>query len=456
MKRCLSLRTSTAHYSMLLLIVFLFFNTHVYGQKVYANSQTNLATGLCTLCTIYNPNAPTDSSSLEDYSTLSINAGQQGVSVQQTLIFPSPGNAGCDSLIVGIGSANTVLSPDIFSGVIVQTFNGTMANNDAQNLTAANIRMTAGDTQAQLLLKPAQQFDRVQFTVNSSSLGLHCDFRLYYACRQFAAAASRPDIPVLLADTVTICAGDSAVLNAIAPVGVTFRWYYDSIGGTHVVTGARIVLYNQPLTATFYVDAVDSNGYVSNARKPVTVVVNLKPAMPTVEKDTIIVGAAGILIPPVILKATGPFGDGVGFRWYQDAVGGSLLSSDKAYTIYPPKDTTYYVAAVVNGLCESPRRPVRVIFGNFPAFIGILVYRVHWTGTKYPLTNPNGTYYVTGERHTSVTFIPENGGVFQLDNFMDTTVELRSTDSNLLLGRHTLTKENIRNSACILTLGVDD
>jgi hypothetical protein len=418
-------------FSLVLMLSCLFFSTHSYGQKIYANSQTNQVNGLCLLCGVTNPNNPVDSTSLDDYSTFTITLGLLGVSVQQTLIFPAPSVTGCDSLIVGIGSSNSIISLDLFGGVTVQTFNGATANNDAQVVSASILTLLDNGTRAAILLKPTQQFDRVQLTLTSNLVGLLNGFRLYYAYYQasvpppvvsgpasicngstisltatgsnitwynaatagtllftgspynvspsattnyYAQAADNsgctstralttvtvnplPAIPTLQADTVTICAGDSAVLSAIAPANVTFRWYYNATGGSPVVTGNTITLYNQPETATFYVDALDNNGCVSSARQPVTVVVNLKPSTPTVANDTIII----TLGDTARLQVTGPFGAGVSFRWYYTATGGTPLSSNNPYLVTPTVDTTYYVSAVVNGLCESARTAVTVI-----------------------------------------------------------------------------------------------
>lgn len=84
---------------------------------------------MCLLCSVSFPENPVRNDNLNDYSAFVINVGLLGVSVEQTLIFPTPGASGCDSLIVGIGSGDPVLSVSLFGGVTVETYNGSVANN---------------------------------------------------------------------------------------------------------------------------------------------------------------------------------------------------------------------------------------------------------------------------------------------------------------------------------------
>ncbi|WP_160714947.1 LamG-like jellyroll fold domain-containing protein [Chitinophaga solisilvae] len=330
-----------------------------YGQKTYATIQTNKVNGLCILCGVSNPDNAVNSN-LNDYSTFVINVGLLGVSVEQTLIFPASANAGCDSLVVGIGSSNPVLSASLFGGITVETFNGSISNNDATVVYSGVLRLLDNNTRAEVTLKPAAKFDRVKVSLQSTLVGLLNSFRLYYAYRKslappapvvnspvticagdtatltasgpgirwYSSAAggtllgsgspfkvspaattvyyaeadnggclsqrtpdtvtvvSRPDIPTLAEDTVSVCYGDSVVLQAIAPANVTFRWYLTATGGSPEISAPRVVIHNLPLSATFYVDALNSNGCVSAARQPVTVIVKPLPAI-------------AVLIPPL-------------------------------------------------------------------------------------------------------------------------------------------------------------
>nr|WP_307735043.1 T9SS type A sorting domain-containing protein [Chitinophaga nivalis] len=465
---------------------------------------------MCVLCGVIDPENPVNNNSLDDYSSFVINVGLLGVSVEQTLIFPAASTAGCDSLIIGIGSSNAVLSVNLLGGISVQTYNGNVANNDIQTMSADVLRLLHDNKRAEIMLKPAAQFDRVKITLNSSLLGLLNSFRLYYAYQQSTAPAAPvilpgnnticsgdsttfavtpitgntiswytaptggtsiatgntltvqpvettiyyaeataggciskrtavtatvkprpvqpvvnnpvvickgdtatltatgtniqwyntngtlvfigspyktippattvyyaqatengcsstraadsvivnlpPAIPTLAADTVPICIGDSAIFRAIAPANVTFRWYANPTGGNPLISGPTVILYNQRVTQTFYVDATSKNGCVSIARKPVTVLVKPTPAKPVVNNPVAICKG-----DTATLTATGN-----NIQWYNTTTGGTLLFTGSPYRINPPATTVYYAQATENG-CSSARAADSVIVNLPPA-----------------------------------------------------------------------------------------
>ena len=333
---------------MLLLCCFLMFPSQGYGQKIYASSQTNQVNGLCLLCGVSNPGNAINSN-LNDYSTFVINVGLLGVSVEQTLIFPAASNAGCDSLIVGIGSGDPVLSANLFGGVTIQTYNGSVANNDAQVTTAGILRLLDNNTRAEVLLKPTAQFDRVKVTLNSSLVGLLTSFRLYYAYHQ----STIPPVPVITPSSATICSGDSLTL-AVTPIsGTTITWYAAGTGGSPLATGNSITV--KPVVTTTYYAAATAAGCTS-ARTPVIVTVNPKPAQPTVNNPvTICTGDTAVL------TATGP-----NIKWYSSASGGTLLFTGSPYRVSPAASAVYYAQADTLG-CISGRAADSVIVVTKPA-----------------------------------------------------------------------------------------
>ncbi|HVI45050.1 MAG TPA: T9SS type A sorting domain-containing protein [Chitinophaga sp.] len=241
------------------------------SAQVYATTQTNGVTGICLLCGVSDPNNPVNNTNLSDFSTFNITAGLLGVTVQQTLIFPAASVTGCDSLIIGIGSGNALLSVNLLGGITVQTYNGSTANNDVQSITGNILRLLQVSNRGEITLKPQQQFDRVKVTLSSSLLGLLNSFQLYYAYRKSA-------VPVPVApDSVALCQGDTAVINATPSPGATIKWYNASSGGTLLATGSSYTV-SPAATTTYYAEAA-SGGCVS-PRKSVTVKVNPKPANP--------------------------------------------------------------------------------------------------------------------------------------------------------------------------------
>ncbi|MCW3465162.1 Ig-like domain-containing protein [Chitinophaga nivalis] len=256
-----------------MLILFLLFSCLLLPKvraQVYANSQTAGVTGLCLLCGVANAGNAVNNSNLNDYATFNIGVGLLGVSVYQTLIFPAVGTAGCDSLVIGIGSGNAVLSVNLLAALTIQTFNGTVANNDAQRVDSNNLRLW-GNNRAEIVLKPASTFDRVSVTLSSPLLGLLNGFNLYYAYRKPALAAPK------LADSTSICRGDTATLTATVPAGVTVRWYDVPAGGTLRYTGARYKV-SPAVTTSYYAEAAKSG--CTSDRKKIAVIVHPKPANP--------------------------------------------------------------------------------------------------------------------------------------------------------------------------------
>ncbi|MCW3466676.1 Ig-like domain-containing protein [Chitinophaga nivalis] len=256
--------------ALLLLLLLCIAVRQTYAQ-VYANAQTNGTTGVCLLCGVSNPGNPVNNSNLTDYSTFNITAGLLGVTVYQTLIFPSASSVGCDSLVIGIGSGNAILSANLLGGVSIQTFNGATPNGDSQVITSPILRILENNTQGLVSIKPTKTFDRVKITLSSSLVGLLNSFQLYYAYRT-------PAIPPPNAtDSITICAGQTTAVTATTLPGATISWYSAATGGTLLATGSS---YNvsPAVTTTYYAEA--SLGSCKSIRKAVKVIVRAKPANP--------------------------------------------------------------------------------------------------------------------------------------------------------------------------------
>ncbi|MCW3466644.1 Ig-like domain-containing protein [Chitinophaga nivalis] len=322
---------------LLVLPGLLFCLSPVNGQKIYANSQTNQVNGICVLCSVMNPNNPVDNSSLDDYSAFVINVGLLGVSVDQTLIFPAGASGGCDSLIIGIGSSNTVLSLNLFGGVSVQTYNGNTPNNDLKVVSADILRLLNNNTRAEVLLKPDAPFDRVKISLSSNLVGLLASFRLYYAYHQSAIPAA----PVVTPATATICSGDSVTLTAATTAGNTINWYAAATGGTALYTGNTFTV--KPVVSTTYYAAAARAGCTST-RTAVTVSVNTKPAAPAITASSTSICTGDT----VSLSAAGP-----NIKWYNAATGGTLLFIGTPYKLIPAATATYYAQAENNGCISS-------------------------------------------------------------------------------------------------------
>lgn len=259
---------------MLRLLLVLLFSSRSYGQTVYANSQSNSITGLCLLCSITNPNNAVDTD-LNNYSEFVVPVQLLGTKLSQTLIFPSAGSAACDSLIIKVGSSYS-LSVAAFSNITLRTYNGSTANNDSLTPSAAQIHILPDNTQAELLLRPGQSFDRVVITYNLGLAGLLGNFRLYYALRK----QSLPAPFTIPAKDTTVCQGNPVKIRLLRNANTIYRWY-DAVTGGNLISadpGDYSITVSPPTTTTYYVEA-ESGGCISQ-RTPVKVLINPRPANP--------------------------------------------------------------------------------------------------------------------------------------------------------------------------------
>ncbi|MFB6456631.1 T9SS type A sorting domain-containing protein [Chitinophaga sp. Hz27] len=337
--------------------------------QVYATTQTNGVTGLCLLCGVSNPNNAVNNSNLTDYSTLNITAGLLGVSVYQTLIFPTAGGP-CDSLVLTLGSSDAVLSANIFGGVTVQTFNGNTPNNDAHVVDSSSIRLLQNNTLAQVVLHPGQNFDRVKVTLSSGILGLLNSLNIYYAYRN----AGQPAAPVFNTPSGFVCGQQTlSIQNYAANTRYDVHTVYKDLFGNPLKDTAFSLMntpyvpvqpyFNFSYTQTdIYITAVNPfTGCKSDSIHGILFFGGAGAKAQT-DADTVVTCKG----QPVTLHGYLANNTQANIRWYNAATGGSLLYTGNYYTVSPDTTTTYYVTT--GFVCEYPVRvPVTVIVNKLPA-----------------------------------------------------------------------------------------
>jgi hypothetical protein len=389
-----------------ILVILCLFTGQAHAQRVYANSQTNSITGLCLLCSITSPGNPVNNTSLDDYSQFNITAGLLGVSMQQTLIFPSVSSIGCDSLAIGIGSGDALLSANLFGGVTVQTFNGSTANNDAHVLDSSVLRLLQNNTRAEILLHPTTSFDRVKLTLSSSLLGLLSGFRIYYAFRN----SGKPANPVYTVPQGFVCGSQSLpVLNHQPGINYNVRIRYSYTVTMAVALDTSFVVNNKntiafpPLInklatqADIYVQAVNPfTGCRSDSVHQIFIQGGYA-GFPSVAADSVVICKGDSAVLHAFLTAT-TFG---AFHWYNAPVGGQLLFTGDNYTVHPDTTTTYYVTAAF--ACEYPqRRPVKVIVTKLPVPIYTVPQGIVCGSQSLPILNHQpGINYNVRIKYTS-------------------------------------------------------
>ncbi|MBE9584847.1 gliding motility-associated C-terminal domain-containing protein [Mucilaginibacter sp. JRF] len=152
-----------------------------------------------------------------------------------------------------------------------------------------------------------------------------------------------PPVPQITLESAETCEGSPAIITATSPViGVIFRWYEGSTGGTPIFTGPQLTTPNLTENVTYYVDALLGD-CVSATRVPVNVTVNAAPAVPTVAT----IPANGEVASGESASVTASSSTaGVTYNWYTSASGGTPIYTGTTFnTPVLSSNTTYYVEA---------------------------------------------------------------------------------------------------------------
>ncbi|PUZ26800.1 gliding motility-associated C-terminal domain-containing protein [Chitinophaga costaii] len=347
--------------SMLWLIGCPFSQT--YAQQVYATSQTNGRSGLCLLCSwdpVTNPENAVNNTSLTDYATFNMNGVAVGVSVYENLKFPTTNpNPGCDSLVIKIGTSQSLLSANLISNITITTYNGSTSNDDATTITPDLLRLLSDSTSAVVVLRPTATFDRVEIR-ESAFIAALSSLRLYYA---YYAPVNLNNISIDNGASTTVCSGQPVTLSASVPAdGATIQWFTDPSGGAPVAATNNYT-FTPTATTTLYAGAVLGN-CTSTTRKAITVNVNATPSTPTVaaNSDTICSGQTATF------SISSPQA-GVTYTWYDANAGGTAVGTGTVFiTPTLSATTTYYAEASLATGCISPARtPVTSKVNALPA-----------------------------------------------------------------------------------------
>lgn len=319
------------------------------AQQVYANSQTSGRTGICLLCgTAVTSPGNAVSASRTDYATFNMDGVAVGVSVFETLQFPSVNpNPGCDSLVIQIGSSQALLSANLLSNITVTTYNGATSNNDAVTVTPSLLRLLDDSSTALIVLRPTAAFDRVEIR-ESALIAALSSLRLYFA---YHAPINLNNITIANGSNATVCAGTPITLSASVPAGgATIQWFTTAAGGTPVAATNNYT-FSPTANTTLYAGAVLGN-CTSTTRQAITVNVNPAPATPAVSA-----AAATVCSGQTATFSIANPQPGVTYTWYDAATGGT--SQGTGSTLITPAlaaTTAYYVEASLATGCTSPAR----------------------------------------------------------------------------------------------------
>ncbi|WP_284460106.1 T9SS type A sorting domain-containing protein [Chryseobacterium sp.] len=147
-------------------------------DKIYVNSQVNQISGICLLCSVQNPEKALDHYE-GDYASLTIPIGVLA-RIEQTLIFPELAS-NFRKVTIGIGTTNTPVKQLPLGKISIETFNGSVSNNDARIVDTTMLKADSDPKTGTIEFNPTKRFDRIKITLHSGLLHLGDELRIYYA-----------------------------------------------------------------------------------------------------------------------------------------------------------------------------------------------------------------------------------------------------------------------------------
>ncbi len=139
--------------------------------------------------------------------------------------------------------------------------------------------------------------------------------------------------------------------------GATYFWYSSPNSSNPIFSGTNFNTPSLTQTTTYYVEGISN--LCTTERIAITLTVNPIPTAPTISNQTVCSGLSASLTPTAPSGAT--------FVWYNQATGGTPISSGTTF-VTPPlsSNTTYFVESVLNGCTSATRRQVNITIVNTP------------------------------------------------------------------------------------------
>lgn len=312
-----------------------------------ANAQTNATFGLlCLGCAVNSPALAADNDA-ETASRLHVPVGLLNAGVYQRLTFPAESAPG-DSLRVVVGATTGLINLGLLNNVTIRPRNNGVENTAdvrALNNGLLDLQLLNGGQRVAITFVPGTTFDEVEIRLAGVATAL-TETNVYYA-QQVTG------MPGVAADTVTVCSGQTATLNATTPAGSTFRWYDAPQGGNLLLTGATYTTGAVTADSVYYLEAVSAgSGCASEVRRPVFVKVGQPEVSVTASSVTIPQGGTATFN----VNTPNP---AYTYNWYTVPSGGTPVFTGPSYTTGALNmTTTFYVEAMSSGCPSAQRIPV--------------------------------------------------------------------------------------------------
>src|SRR5690606_12885288 len=335
---------------------------------ITANAQTVGAEGLCLICSVANPGYAVDADP-DTYSQLNASVGI-AAGVWQELIFPEAGAEG-DRITLELGLNSALADIAVLGGLTVESYNGTTANGDGGAVDTDLIELIilpGSGNRFTVSFTAGATFDRVRVRFAALVAALQ-NVRVYGAQMHFAPPTALPPADL------TVCRGETAMLEATPAAGTTIRWYDAETGGT--LLSSENSYTTPPLMTvgqvTYYI-AVVRNGCEDTRRIPVVVTVTASPTAADITvtgNENAICADQPVILTPSSTTITDPV-----FKWYKDANktqpitagtdGGVTYAIDANGVLTVTglaADMTFWVSVTADGGegCENPAGNLREV-----------------------------------------------------------------------------------------------
>jgi len=197
------------------------------------------------------------------------------------------------------------------------------------------------------------------------------------------------------------CTGDTPAAFIISALpGATLNWYTVPVGGT-ATTVTPVITTTNPGNTTYHVS--QTLNACESARTPVTIIVKVKPPMPSVQIP------APFCLNETHSALTAWTLTGAVLRWYgTNQTGGTATTLPPVYSTALAGTQTFYVSQIING-CESERASIPITVRERPLAPQVLTPLTYCQNATIPQLSLTADPGVTLKWYATLT-----GGVASL------------------------------------------
>lgn len=188
------------------------------------------------------------------------------------------------------------------------------------------------------------------YTVEATHVSLGCSST---SSAKVLNVVPLPTVSITPAGPLTICDGESVMLNTSPSSGVAFQWYRSSVP-LPGETGSSLMVTE---SEEYYVTVTSANGCTVNSNK-VTVNVNSLPNVSIAASDTVTICSGDT----VDLVATADMGTSL--QWYNAS---GMISGETGNTLALDQASDYFVVAVDANGCENTSDSIAVVLNPLPS-----------------------------------------------------------------------------------------